>query len=315
MSDRVHIHANLIFAEGTHVVVTRDVMGQHGRVLHPKGAVGVVIRSPRDLDHSYRVRFPDDVEESLRRDEVVMLAQYQEGDIGDTSVAANQVDLFDHVIYRCVIGSRAYGLEGEASDTDYRGMFLPPAVLHWSLYGVPNQIEKDETQEQYWELQRFLVLALKANPNVLECLYTPLVDKATPLAEELLGMREAFLSRLVYQTYNGYVLSQFKLMQGDLRKQGTVKWKHVMHLLRVLISGISVLRRGFVPVRVDEQRDQLLAIRRGEVRWEGTEKWRISLHGEFDRALAETRLPERPDYKRVNDFLIKARREALRGLS
>ncbi len=272
-------------------MVTRDVLGQHGRVLHPKGAVGVVIRSPRDLDHSYRVRFPDDVEESLRRDEVVMLAQYQEGDIGDTAVAADQVDLFNHLIYRCVIGSRAYGLEGEASDTDYRGIFLPPAELHWSLYGVPNQIEKDATQEQYWELQRFLVLALKANPNVLECLYTPLVEKASPLAEELLAMREAFLSRLVYQTYNGYVLSQFKLMQGDLRKQGTVKGKHVMHLLRLLISGISVLRHGFVPVRVDEHRDQLLAIRRGEVPWEETESWRIRLHGEFDRALSETRLP------------------------
>jgi len=286
-------------------------MGQHGRVLHPKGAVGVVIRSPRDLDHSYRVRFPDDVEESLRRDEVVMLAQYQEGDIGDTAVAANQVDLFNHVIYRCVIGSRAYGLESEASDTDYRGVFLPPAELQWSLYGVPSQIEKDETQEQYWELQRFLVLALKANPNALECLYTPLVEKATPLAEELLAMREAFLSRLVYQTYNGYVLSQFKLMQGHLRNQGTVKWKHVMHLLRLLISGISVLRNGFVPVRVDEQRDQLLAIRRGEVPWEETEQWRISLNGEFDQALATSRLPERPDYGRVNSFLIKARREAL----
>ena len=313
MADRVHTHAKLIFAEGTHVVVTRDVMGQHGRVLHPKGAVGVVIRSPRDLDHSYRVRFPDDVEESLRRDEVVMLAQYQEGDIGDTTVAVNQVDLFKHVIYRCIIGSRAYGLDGEASDTDYRGIFLPPAELNWSLYGVPNQIEKDETQEQYWELQRFLVLALKANPNVLECLYTPLVETATPLATELLAMREAFLSRLVYQTYNGYVLSQFKLMQGDLRKQGTVKWKHVMHLLRLLISGVSVLKNGFVPVRVDEQREQLLAIRRGEVPWEETEKWRIGLHADFDEALRGTKLPERPDYGRVNSFLIKARRSALEG--
>jgi hypothetical protein len=70
-----------------------------------------------------------------------------------------------------------------------------------------------------------------------------------------------------------------------------------------------------VPVRVDEQRDQLLAIRRGEVPWDETETWRIRLHGEFDRALTETRLPERPDYKRVNEFLIKARREAFQGLS
>jgi predicted nucleotidyltransferase len=50
-------------------------------------------------------------------------------------------------------------------------------------------------------------MALKANPNVLECLYSPLVEMATPLAQELLAMRSIFLSRLVYQTYNGYVMS------------------------------------------------------------------------------------------------------------
>ena len=47
------------------------------------------------------------------------------------------------------------------------------------------------------ENEKFLVLALQANPNVLECLYTPLVETVTPLAQELLAMREVFLSRLV----------------------------------------------------------------------------------------------------------------------
>ena len=162
-----------------------------------------------------------------------------------------------------MIGSQAYGLAGEGSDIDRRGIYLPPADLHWSLYGVPDQLENDDTQEAYWEIQKFLVLALKANPNVLECLYTPLVEKATPLAEKLLAMRSIFLSRMVYQTYNGYVLSQFKKMQADLRNQGQVKWKHVMHLIRLLLSGISIMREGFVPVRVEEHREKLLAIRRG----------------------------------------------------
>jgi uncharacterized protein len=288
-------------------VSLRDVVSKGGRILHPKGAVGVVVRSPDDLDHCYRVRFPDGVEEALQRDDVLMLALYKEGQIGDSI----QADLFERVIYRCVVGSRSYGLEDDRSDTDYRGIFLPSAEQHWSLYGVPDQIERHQTQEHYWELQRFLVLALKANPNVLECLYTPLVEKTTPLAEELLQMRSAFLSRLVFQTYNGYVISQFKKMQADLRNQGQVKWKHVMHLLRLLISGISVLRHGFVPVRVDEQREQLLAVKRGELPWDETESWRLHLHQEFDQALRETALPERPDYERANALLIKARRAAL----
>ena len=103
-----------------------------------------------------------------------------------------------------MVGSRAFGLNTEESDIDRRGIYLPPAELHWSLYGVPEQLENDATEEVYWELQKFLILAIKANPNVLECLFTPLVEKTTPLADELLAMRTAFLSRLVYQTYNGY---------------------------------------------------------------------------------------------------------------
>ena len=54
--------------------------------------------------------------------------------------AENTDELLDRVIYRCVIGSRAYGLDDDVSDTDRRGIFLPPADLHWSLGGVPEQI-------------------------------------------------------------------------------------------------------------------------------------------------------------------------------
>ena len=68
----------------------------------------------------------------------------------------------------------------------------------------------------YWEIQKFITLALKANPNILECLYTPLVEHASP-ARRLLEMRKSFLSTMVYQTYNGYVMSQFKKLQADLQ--------------------------------------------------------------------------------------------------
>lgn len=311
MTERVHQNSLLIFSEGTQVVLLKDLVESGGLVRHPKGAVGVIVRSPRDHDHAYRIRFLDGFEDAVRHEDLVMLAHYKEGDIGDTDFSSARSNLFDRVIYRCVIGSRAYGLDDERSDTDYRGIFLPSAQVHWSLYGVPEQIECDATQEQYWEFQRFLVLALKANPNVLECLYTPLVEKTTPLAEELLQNRSIFLSRLVYQTYNGYVTSQFKKMQSDLRNQGQLKWKHVMHLIRLLIQGIDVMRQGFVPVRVEEHREQLLAIKRGDVSWEETEAWRLSLHREFEQAFTETKLHERPDYEQANALLIKARNAAI----
>ena len=210
---------HLILSCGTQVVVLVEVKGADAKIVHPRGAVGVVVQSPVDHLHSYRVRFPDEFVATFKRTELAILSQYKQ----DPSAALRDYNLFDRIIYRCVIGSRAYGLEHDESDFDRRGVYLPPAELHWSLYGVPEQLENQDTQEAYWELQKFLVLALKANPNVLECLYTPLVEHATDLAREMLAIREQFLSKLVYQTYNGYVMSQFKKLQADIRNRGEVK--------------------------------------------------------------------------------------------
>lgn len=227
----------------------------------------------------------------------------------DDNAITPEVDLHQYVIYRCVVGSRAFGLDVEGSDFDRRGIFLPPAELHWSLDGVPEQIEVRDSDECYWELQKFLVLALRGNPNVLECLYTPLVEYAAPIATELLEIRSAFISKLLYQTYNGYALSQFRKLEQDLRARGDIKWKHVMHLMRLLISGAEILRTGFVHVQLTSHLDRLRAIRAGQVPWEDIDAWRLHLHRDFEEAYQCSTLPERPDQALINRFLIRARKE------
>jgi len=216
----------LIYSAGTQVVVQKETLYPNRRTAHPAGSVAVIIRSPLDRTHPYRVKFSDGFEAQIHHDQLVRLAEFQRGQIRPNASTLSTSGLFDRVIYRCVIGSRAYGLDDEQSDTDRRGFYLPQAQMHWSLFGVPEQLENDETQEAYWELQKFIVLALKANPNVLECLYSPIVEFATPLAEELLSIRKVFLSKLVFQTYSGYVALQFKKMQTDIRKQLQVEFEH-----------------------------------------------------------------------------------------
>ncbi|MCR9291913.1 MAG: nucleotidyltransferase domain-containing protein [bacterium] len=286
-------------------------MAAKDRIAHPAGAVGVIVRSPVDRSHAYRVKFSDGFEAPIHHEQLVRLAEFKFHGIRDKDASLMSSGLYHRVIYRCVIGSRAYGLEEEASDTDRRGIYLPTAELHWSLYGVPEQLENDETQEVYWELQKFIVLALKANPNVLECLYSPIVESVTPLGEELLAMRSAFLSKLIFQTFSGYVASQFKKMQTDIRNQGRVKWKHVMHLIRLLLSGTHVLRSGEMLVDVGQYRDQLLTIKQGEMPFTEADSWRKELQRDFESAFQATKLPERPDYERVNAFLVDARRRAM----
>jgi predicted nucleotidyltransferase len=301
---------NLVLPAGTRVVTRVEVKTDAARALRPVGAVAEIVGVPTDALHSYRVRFPDGAEASLRRREFSVWSQYRHEVIGGPDPLIDHDTFAQHVIFRCVIGSRAYGLDRPGSDTDRRGIYLPPADLHWSLNGVPEQVEREEAQECYWELQKFLDLALKANPNVLECLWTPLVEHTTPLADELLAMRGGFLSKLVYQTYNGYVLGQFKKLEQDVRARGEVRWKHAMHLVRLLLSGIALLRDNIVVVRVEEHRERLLAIRDGHLSWQEVDAWRLDLHRDLDVAYATTRLPERPDYEAANRYLVKARRFA-----
>ena len=313
MAHRPTFPANIVFSPGTRVVLLRDVLDPRGQIAHPRGAVGVVVHLPQGQEKGYRIRFPDGVEATLAKREIMLLSKYKADEIGQADSTDAGCNLYDHVIYCCVIGSRAYGLDDDQSDTDRRGIYVPPAEMQWSLYGVPDQLENDATEEVYWEIQKFLVLALKANPNVLECLFTPIVELATPLAEELLDMRTVFVSKLVYQTFNGYVLSQFKRMQAHVRNHGKVKWKHVMHLIRLLLAGTQALKEGAVPVRVEEQRDALLSIKRGQMPWEEVDAWRKELHRKFDKAFECTSLPDRPDHERVNQFLIGVRQWAASG--
>lgn len=304
---------HLILPVGTQVVTVVEVRAKNGQPLRRSGTVAKIVKSPTDGKHAYTIRFPDGGETSLHRHEIAIRKHVQNLHFDRPDAELGDRDLYQYIIYNCIVGSRAYGLDVDGSDTDRRGIFLPSADLQWSLYGMPEQVEDADAQECYWELQKFLVLALKANPNILECLFTPLVESATPLAQELLSARELFLSKLVYQTYNGYVLSQFSKLEQDLRTQGELKWKHVMHLIRLLLSGITILRERCVPVRViDGQRDRLLSIRHGEISWDDVNVWRLELHQDFDQAYETTTLPERPDYEWANTFLIKARREMSR---
>jgi len=298
---------------GTQIVLRTGIYVGASQTEYPRGSVAEIVRPPDDGGHSYCAKVTDGAEFSVRRHEFSILKQVKAGPLGDPEHLVAEYDLYQNVIYRCIVGSQAYGLDRDGSDVDRRGIYLAPAELEWSLYGVPEQLESRDSEECYWELKKFIVLALKANPNILECLYTPMVETRTPISDELLARRNIFLSKLVYQTYNGYVMSQFKKLEQDLRTSGSIKWKHAMHLIRLLLEGVTILRDGFVPVRVAEHRDTLLSIRDGQLKWDEVNRWRLTLHREFEEAFRGTRLPDDPDYAAANALLIKARRSTVLG--
>lgn len=165
--------------------------------MRQRGSVAVVAESPADNQSAYTLRFADGQtvkayfrELAIRRKEV------------EDQLALTDEDLRPWIVYRCQVGSRAFGLASDDSDDDIRAFYLPPGRLHWSLFKLPEQLEfnAEDRDEVYWELEKFLKLALKANPNVLETLWTPLVLHADEVAERLRGMRAVFLTRYLYKT-------------------------------------------------------------------------------------------------------------------
>ncbi|MFC7306979.1 DNA polymerase beta superfamily protein [Streptomyces monticola] len=228
--------------------------------------------------------------------------------------AARPVDLVrDHTVYSCVMGSRAFGLATEDSDTDRRGVYLAPTPLFWRFEKPPTHVEGPLDEQFSWELERFCELALRANPNVLECLHSPIVERVDDTGRELLALRGAFLSRKAHETFARYALGQRKKLDADVRKHGAPRWKHAMHLLRLLMSCRDLLRTGELVIDVGDARGELLAVKRGEVSWAEVESRMNRLADEADAAAGTTPLPAEPDTARVADFLYRVRRASALG--
>lgn len=298
--------SNFLIPVGTQVVLRYDRRVPGTDAAKPKGTVGEVAEAPESNDRPYLVRFLDGVEFRLKFGE--LLVRRGDHSVEETATAGPDVSPF--VVYRAMVGSRAFGLATDASDEDRRGVFLPPADWHWSLTKPPEQVEffGDGVEEVDWEIEKFVRLALQANPNILETLWSPAVLHCDETGEELVAMRTCFLSRHLYRTYSGYVLSQFRLMKRGFDTGRRYKPKHAMHLIRLLHSGIHAMRDGDIRVDVGEHRDELLSIRRGAVPFEEVEARALELDRVFGEAFAATKLPERPDAERANQFLIAARR-------
>ena len=214
----------------------------------------------------------------------------------------------DHTILSVVVGSRAYGLAGPASDHDRRGVYAAPTALFWPLDKPPTHLDGPLDEQFSWEVERFCTLALQANPTVLEVLWSPVVERLTDDGRRLVAARRAFLSTRVADTYGNYARDQLHRVEARRRRTGETNHKQAMHMIRLLLAGAHVLRTGEVLVDVSAHRDRLLAVRAGEAPYED---WARTLLVDLAAATAETRLPARPDRETIDALLIGIRERGL----
>jgi len=125
----------------------------------------------------------------------------------------------DWMMLEAIVGSNLYGLNTKDSDIDHKGIFILP----WKELGSMNQIEQVSDAKQdntYYEIKRFLQLAMKSNPNTLELFYLPkdMILTTSPAYDELVKHKDLFLTKNIRGSLGGYATAQIHKARGKNKK-------------------------------------------------------------------------------------------------
>ena len=227
----------------------------------------------------------------------------------------------ERLIYKTYAGSYSYGTTTEDSDEDFRGVCIPPENYLLGL-DVFEQKEYKEFDMIIYSLEKLVRLALQNNPNIIDILFVEpshiiYIDE---LGEELRKLRYDFLSKKIYKTYGGFAYSQLKKMVSvDKNAKGKrieyiqkygYDTKNAMHLIRLMNMAIEVLMEGELNV-FRHDNEYLLDIRKGKYTKEEIESEYKRLKQLLDQAYVKSILPDKPNYEKVNNWLVSAHKRCL----
>jgi hypothetical protein len=195
---------------GTEVTV-RVERSVHGRRV-PQGLVGRVVRS---RDGGFDVLITGVGELWYARDE---LTPRREGQLAWAHRReAGWQALFPCRVLEATVGSRAWGLADEGSDTDVRGAFALPFSWTGGLVEPPEDLVSADGSSTYWEARKLVHQALRADPNTLELLFVPSVRALDDVGQWLLDARPLFVTKLLFGSFGRYALSQLEKLSASQR--------------------------------------------------------------------------------------------------
>jgi predicted nucleotidyltransferase len=213
------------------------------------------------------------------------------------------------IILEGITGSKAYGLDTEDSDTDIEGVYVAPTSEVLGIKGIAETIDHTDPDWTYHELGKFISLAMRCNPTLLELLFLEGYTQQTKFGHMLVDNRHLFLSTIVYKSYGGYAVNQARKLNARGGTFGNGRnnrySKHARHCFRLLYQGKQLLETGNLTVRVDQQtRQQLFEI--GELPVTELVDLFEREFKKFDRI--KTVLPDKPDIEGINKMLLKIRK-------
>ncbi|MFB9235508.1 DNA polymerase beta superfamily protein [Plantactinospora siamensis] len=148
------------------------------------------------------------------------------------------------LLFATVSGAHLYGFASVDSDLDLRAAHLLPAVEVVGLrtgpetlqhMGVRDGVELDVVSH---DLLKFARLLSSRNGYVLEQLLSPLVVVTTPVHADLIALAPRLITRHHAHHYLGFAATQERLAAR------TGQLKPVLYTLRVLLTGIHLMRTG-----------------------------------------------------------------------
>lgn len=215
----------------------------------------------------------------------------------------------DNIILEGITGSKAYGLDTPDSDEDIKGIYVANTADVLSLTPVRETVDHTEPDWTYHEVEKFMRLALKCNPTILEVLFLDGYTVTSKFGRMLVDHRHLFLSNIVRHSYGGYAISQVRKLNargGTFGSGRTNRYsKHARHCFRLLYQGAELLRTGNLTVRVTpEMRKELFAI--GEL---PVDQLVDRFEAEFKKFDAiQSVLPDKPDVEGASKILLKIRK-------
>jgi len=221
MTDSVHIEglrgmdpAKVPLPHGTQVTTTVErTLDEPGTRPIPKGSVGTVVAHLPEAH--LRVRVVGRGEHVYARHE---LRPAHAGQVRfAVARARDEAALLPCALLEATVGSRAWGLAEEGSDHDTRGIFLLPFGWREGLATPPAVLVSADGSATWWEVERTIRQALRADPNTLEMLFVPQVRVLDPLGQQLLDARATFVSQAIYGSFGRYALAQAKRLRQSLR--------------------------------------------------------------------------------------------------
>lgn len=221
----------------------------------------------------------------------------------------------NEIVICALVGSHAYGMDTPDSDRDFLGVYkedLEVLLGHSSPMQTHTNTGDDKPKSipdwTYHEFGKFVSLAIKANPTILELLWLPkdLYVEISPLGELLIENREIFLSKRVADSFGKYAHDQAKRLE---RREGTFSSdtskrtaKHARHCFRLLRQGAQLIQTGTMDVKVPNP-EELFAL--GEKPWEKIVEQFSEEYMRFQRL--DNILPDEPDYESIDRLLVDAR--------